>query len=69
MNEDAAGEYLFSYYGDDFTGSTDALEALAGNGVPTVLFVRPPDERGLEAFPGCGARNGYRQTCQPYSSG
>ena len=31
-------EPLFSYYGDDFTGSTDALEALAANGVPSVLF-------------------------------
>src|SRR5215471_3573060 len=36
---------LFSYYGDDFTGSTDALEALAMQGIPTVLFLGiPPDE-------------------------
>src|ERR1043166_1588371 len=46
---------LFSFYGDDFTGSTDALEALAANGVPSVLFLEPPDERRLAAFPGCRA--------------
>jgi uncharacterized protein YgbK (DUF1537 family) len=43
---------LFAYYGDDFTGSTDALEALAGHGVPAVLFLDPPDERQLARFPG-----------------
>ena len=31
------------YYGDDFTGSTDSLEALALAGVKTVLFLKPPD--------------------------
>jgi uncharacterized protein YgbK (DUF1537 family) len=48
-------EPLFSFYGDDFTGSTDALEALAANGLPSVLFPQPPDERLLAAFPGCRA--------------
>ncbi len=48
-------EPLFSFYGDDFTGSTDALEALAANGVPAVLFPEPPDERRLAAFPDCRA--------------
>jgi 3-oxoisoapionate kinase len=48
-------EPLFSFYGDDFTGSTDALEALAANGVPSVLFVEPPDERRLSAFRDCRA--------------
>lgn len=33
---------LMTFYGDDFTGSTDALEALAVGGVPTVLFTEPP---------------------------
>lgn len=33
---------LISYYGDDFTGSTDVMEALASHGVKTVLFTRPP---------------------------
>jgi uncharacterized protein YgbK (DUF1537 family) len=46
---------LFSYYGDDFTGSTDALEALAGNGLDTVLFLRTPDDDDLRQFSGCRA--------------
>lgn len=43
---------LFSYYGDDFTGSTDALEALAIQGVPTVLFLGIPDDEVLSRFQG-----------------
>jgi 3-oxoisoapionate kinase len=35
-------ELLLSYYGDDLTGSTDVMEALASGGVPTVLFTRRP---------------------------
>ena len=46
---------IFSYYGDDFTGSTDALEALASNGVPAVLFLRPPEPEDLAAFRQCMA--------------
>jgi len=46
---------LFCFYGDDFTGSTDALEALAANGVPSVLFLDPPTEEALAAFPDCRA--------------
>jgi len=46
---------LFSFYGDDFTGSTDALEALAANAVPSVLFLDPPEERMLERFGDCRA--------------
>jgi uncharacterized protein YgbK (DUF1537 family) len=46
---------IFSYYGDDFTGSTDALEALAENGVPSVLFLRLPDAADLCRFSGCRA--------------
>ena len=34
---------LLSYYGDDFTGSTAVLEALAFNGLKTVLFFEEPD--------------------------
>jgi uncharacterized protein YgbK (DUF1537 family) len=41
---------LFSYYGDDFTGSTDALEALSVHGVRTVLFPGIPSEAQLEQF-------------------
>ena len=35
---------LLSYYGDDFTGSTDVMESLATHGVKTVLFTRPPSD-------------------------
>ncbi len=45
----------FSYYGDDFTGSTDVLEALASNGIPTVLFPCVPEARHLAAFADCQA--------------
>lgn len=41
---------LLGYYGDDFTGSTDALEALVRNGIPTVLFMAPPSAQDLERF-------------------
>ncbi|HEV2215208.1 MAG TPA: four-carbon acid sugar kinase family protein [Terracidiphilus sp.] len=46
---------LYAYYGDDFTGSTDVLEALGLNGVPAVLFTHPPSESELAAFPNCRA--------------
>ena len=42
---------LLSYYGDDFTGSTDAMEAMTAAGVPTVLFLRPPAPQDLQRFP------------------
>ncbi|KXF75178.1 Hrp-dependent type III effector protein [Paramesorhizobium deserti] len=41
---------LLSYYGDDFTGSTDVMEALSSNGVETVLFTEQPDEAWLKRF-------------------
>jgi uncharacterized protein YgbK (DUF1537 family) len=40
----------FAYYGDDFTGSTDALEALAAHGVRTVLFLGVPAQRHFRQF-------------------
>ncbi|AYG69594.1 MULTISPECIES: four-carbon acid sugar kinase family protein [unclassified Rhizobium] len=46
---------LLSYYGDDFTGSTDVMEALASNGVETVLFLGIPSEVMLERFKDCRA--------------
>src|SRR5699024_7557467 len=36
------------YYGDDFTGSTDAMEALTLNGFRTVLFLRVPEKEEME---------------------
>lgn len=43
---------LLCYYGDDFTGSTDALEALAASGVETVLLLKPPEPEELaEKYP------------------
>ena len=46
---------LISYYGDDFTGSTDVMEALASNGVETVLFLKVPDAELLSRFAGARA--------------
>ncbi len=42
---------LLAYYGDDFTGSTDAMEAMTAAGVPTVLFLHPPTDAQLARFP------------------
>ena len=42
---------LLAYYGDDFTGSTDVMEAFTAAGVPTVLFLRPPTAEWLKRFP------------------
>jgi len=43
---------LLAFYGDDFTGSTDAMEALAVSGLRTVLFLSPPTPEFLcEKFP------------------
>jgi 3-oxoisoapionate kinase len=41
---------LISYYGDDFTGSTDVMEALASHGVETVLFTRLPTQEEFAPF-------------------
>jgi uncharacterized protein YgbK (DUF1537 family) len=46
---------LYSYYGDDFTGSTDVLEQLAGNGVSSVLFLGAPTSAQLARFSACQA--------------
>lgn len=42
---------LLTYYGDDFTGSTDALEAMTAAGVPTLLCLAPPTPELLARFP------------------
>lgn len=41
---------LLTFYGDDFTGSTDVMEALASHGVQTVLFTRHPTEKEFAPF-------------------
>jgi len=46
---------LLSYYGDDFTGSTDVMEALATHGVRTVLFTDLPSEKQRASFADCEA--------------
>lgn len=42
---------LLAYYGDDFTGSTDAMEVMAAAGLPTALFLQTPDSAMLRRFP------------------
>lgn len=46
---------LLSFYGDDFTGSTDALEALSKAGLKTVLFLGLPRDETLKHFDGVDA--------------
>ncbi len=43
-------ELLLAYYGDDFTGSTDALEFLTRAGIKTVLFMEPPTAEQLAQY-------------------
>ncbi|HZG55298.1 four-carbon acid sugar kinase family protein [Paenibacillus sp.] len=45
-------DLLLAFYGDDFTGSTDAMEALANQGYRTVLFLEPPSGEMLAKFEG-----------------
>jgi len=49
------GELLLTYYGDDFSGSTDVLEAFSSHGLPGVLFLQPPSDSQLAKFPGSRA--------------
>jgi 3-oxoisoapionate kinase len=45
-------QLLLTFYGDDFTGSADAMEALSLHGVHSVLFLSPPTKELLQArFP------------------
>ncbi len=39
---------LMTFYGDDFTGSTDSMEALTFGGIPTALFLVPPEPHHLQ---------------------
>ena len=46
---------LLAFYGDDLTGSTDALEFICRAGAKAVLFLKPPTAGDLSAFPGLQA--------------
>jgi uncharacterized protein YgbK (DUF1537 family) len=48
-------QLLLSFFGDDFTGSTDAMESLARAGLRTVLFTAPPTREQLVKFDGIRA--------------
>lgn len=44
-----------AFYGDDFTGSTDALEVLAFAGLKCALFLSPPTQEALKSLSGYDA--------------
>lgn len=46
----AKKKLLLAFYGDDFTGSTDALEFLSMAGAKTVLFIKPPTTEQLSRY-------------------
>jgi len=48
---DARHSLRLAFYGDDFTGSTDALEVLAFAGMQTALLLKPPTPEVLAHFP------------------
>ncbi len=54
---------LISFYGDDFTGSTDVMESLGLHGIETVLFTRIPtalEFAPFSQFPGVGLAGSSR---------
>ena len=46
---------LLAFYGDDFTGSTDALEFICRAGAKAILFIEPPTAEQLKQYPGLDA--------------
>ena len=48
-------QLLLAFYGDDFTGSTDALEFICRAGAKAILFIEPPTAKQLEKYPGLDA--------------
>ena len=52
MTETLPSGLLLTFYGDDFTGSTATLEALAFAGLKTVLLFEVPDKNLLESISG-----------------
>ncbi|MFM0203394.1 four-carbon acid sugar kinase family protein [Paraburkholderia fungorum] len=55
MQGDAMRTLRLAFYGDDFTGSTDALEVLAFAGLRCALFLNPPTRAQLDALGGFDA--------------
>lgn len=56
MNSDIQKTSLrLAFYGDDFTGSTDALEVLAFAGLKCALFLKPPTAEELKSLGGYDA--------------
>ena len=53
--ENGNNNILLAFYGDDFTGSTDALEWLSKAGARTVLFIAPPSPEQLSQYEGLQA--------------
>jgi uncharacterized protein YgbK (DUF1537 family) len=47
----ASNRLLLAFYGDDFTGSTDALEFLSKAGIKTMLFISAPSKTQLQQYP------------------
>lgn len=43
-------DIFLSFYGDDFTGSTDVIEALTLNGIPAALFMEAPNPSEVTGF-------------------
>jgi 3-oxoisoapionate kinase len=51
----ATKKILLAFYGDDFTGSTDALEFICRAGAKAILFIEPPTPEQLSNYPGIDA--------------
>ena len=54
-NKHSTKSLRLAFYGDDFTGSTDALEVLAFAGLRCALFLHPPSAETLQEFDGFDA--------------
>ena len=55
MSNSYVSPLRLAFYGDDFTGSTDALEVLAFAGLRCALFLSPPTEDALKSLGGYDA--------------
>lgn len=52
MSDTLPAKCLLAFYGDDFTGSTDVMEAFTAAGIDTVLFLHLPTPDWLQRFSG-----------------